>query len=162
MPMPTIAALNGTAVAGGLELAIACDIRIAASGAQLGIPEVKRGLVGNFASVVLPRVIPAGLAYELLFTGRYIDASEALRIGLVNRVVEQADVLPASMALAEEIVSNAPIAVRRSKARATVGSQLPIETAYHLDLGPDPRESKDRIEGVAAFVEKRPPRWQNA
>jgi enoyl-CoA hydratase/carnithine racemase len=76
--------------------------------------------------------------------------------------VEPDEVLPAAMALAAEITANAPVAVRRSKARSRVGATLPVDTAYQLDLGPDPRDSKDRIEGIAAFVEKRPPRWQNA
>jgi enoyl-CoA hydratase len=161
LPMPTIAAINGTAVAGGLELALACDIRLCSSTARLGMPEVARGLVGNFASTILPRLIPASAANEMLFTGRPIDAGTALRIGLVSRVVEPGDVLPTALALADEIVANAPIAVRRTKARSRVGAALPVETAYRLDLGPDPRESRDRREGIAAFVEKRQPNWRN-
>jgi len=161
LPMPTIAAINGTAVAGGLELALACDIRLCSSTARLGVPEVARGLVGNFASTILPRLIPASIAYEILFTGRPIDADTALRVGLVSRVVEPDDVLPAALALAGEVIANAPIAVRRTKARSRAAELLPVETAYRLELGPDPRASRDRQEGVAAFVEKRTPRWEN-
>jgi len=84
LPMPTIAAINGTAVAGGLELALACDIRVCSSAARLGVPEVARGLVGNFAATILPGLIPASIAHELLFTARPIDAETALRVGLVS------------------------------------------------------------------------------
>ena len=161
LPMPTIAAINGTAVAGGLELALACDVRICADHAQLGMPEVRRGLVGNFAATVLPRLIPASLASEMLFTGQSIDAATAYRCGLVNRVTSADDVLPCALALARSICENAPIAVRRTKARSRAGAILPVEMAYRLDLGPDPRLSADRAEGIAAFVEKRPPRWRN-
>jgi enoyl-CoA hydratase len=162
LPMPTIAAINGSAVAGGLELALACDLRVCSSRARLGVPEVTRGLVGNFAATILPRLVPAALAHEMLFTGQTIDAAEAHRWGLVNRVTEPDQVLPVAMALAASICENAPIAVRHTKARSRAGAVLPIEAAYRLDLGPDPRDSADRAEGIAAFVEKRPPRWQNA
>jgi enoyl-CoA hydratase len=162
LPMPTIAAINGTAVAGGLELTLACDIRVCSSSARLGVPEVARGLVGNFAATILPRLIPASIAHEILFTAQLIDAETALRVGLVSQMVEPDEVLTAALAVAAKITANAPIAVRRTKARARAGTMLPVENAYRLDLGPDPRESRDRREGIAAFVEKRQPNWENA
>jgi enoyl-CoA hydratase len=162
LPMPTIAAINGTAVAGGLEMALACDIRVCSSEARLGVPEVARGLVGNFASTILPRLIPASVANEILFTAQPIDAQTALRVGLVSHVVDPDQVLTKALEIATSVTANAPIAVRRSKARGRAGEALPVETAYRLDLGPDPRESRDRREGIAAFVEKRQPNWENA
>jgi enoyl-CoA hydratase len=162
LPMPTIAAINGTAVAGGLELALACDIRVCSSTARLGVPEVARGLVGNFAATILPRLIPASAAHEILFTAQPIDAETALRVGLVSQVVQPDEVLTTALAVAAKITANAPMAVRRTKARARAGSMLSVENAYRLELGPDPRDSRDRREGIAAFVEKRKPNWENA
>src|SRR6476619_5316144 len=105
-PVPVIAALNGAAVAGGFELALACDLRIAAPGIPLGLPEARIGMGANFGSVVLPKRIPMGIALELLFTGEYVTSEVAERWGLVNRVVERDDVLPTAMGLAERIAAN--------------------------------------------------------
>lgn len=158
---PTVAALNGHAVAGGFELALACDIRIAAEHARLGLPEAKRGMGANFGSVVLPRMIPLGIALELLFTGDYITAAEAHRLGLVNHVVPQAEVGPKAAELAGKIAANAPVSIRRMKEMAAKGGGLPLSAALRLDVGPNPYLSEDRAEGIAAYLEGRPPRWRN-
>jgi enoyl-CoA hydratase len=157
---PTIAALNGHAVAGGFELALACDIRIASEHAMLGLPEAKRGMGANFGSVLLPKLIPMGIALEILFTGEYISAAEAARWGLVNRVVPQAEVAAATAALAEKIAANAPVSIRRMKEMALKGHALPLAAALRLDVGPNPYLSEDRQEGIRAYLERRPPQWQ--
>jgi enoyl-CoA hydratase len=157
--VPVIAALNGHAVAGGFELALACDIRIAAPGIKLGLPEAQIGMGANYGSVVLPRRIPTGLALEMLFTGDAVPSEEMARWGLVNRVVPADDVLPEALRLAERIAANAPLSVRRMKETALKGLDLPLAAALRLDVGPNPYLSEDRREGIAARLEKRPPRW---
>lgn len=158
--IPTIAAINGAAVAGGFELGLACDIRIAAPGVQLGVPEAKRGLAASFAAVVLPKRVPLGLALEMLLTGELITSEEAALIGLVNRVVPRDQLMAEAMRLALRIAANAPLSVRSMKARAIKGLEVPLWQALRLDVGPDPLLSEDREEGVAAFVEGRPPDWK--
>jgi enoyl-CoA hydratase len=156
-PVPVIAALNGAAVAGGFELALACDLRIAAPGIPMGLPEARIGMGANFASVVLPKRIPLGIALELLWTGEYVTSEDAAHWGLVNRITE--DVVPAALELAERIAANAPISVRRMKETAVKGLELPLWQALRLDVGPNPYLSEDRKEGIAAYLEKRAPRW---
>jgi enoyl-CoA hydratase len=156
-PVPVIAAIGGAAVAGGFELALACDLRIAAPGIPMGLPEARIGMGANFASVVLPKRIPLGIALELLWTGEYVTSEECARWGLVNRITD--DVLPAALELAERIAANAPISVRRMKETAVKGLELPLWQALRLDVGPNPYLSEDRKEGIAAYLEKRPPRW---
>jgi enoyl-CoA hydratase len=158
-PVPVIAALTGAAVAGGFELALACDLRIAAPGIPLGLPEAKIGMGANFGSVVLPKRIPMGIALELLFTGEYVTSEVAERWGLINRIVERDDVLPTALALAGRIAANAPISIRRMKETAVKGLELPLWQALRLDVGPNPYRSDDRREGIAAHLEKRPPNW---
>jgi len=158
-PLPVIAALNGAAVAGGFELALACDLRVAATGIPLGLPEATIGMGANFGSVVLPKRIPVGIALEMLLTGEYVTSEDAARWGLVNRLVDADDVLPTAMALAERIAANAPISVRRMKETAVKGLELPLWQALRLDVGPNPYLSEDRREGIAAYLEKRPPEW---
>jgi enoyl-CoA hydratase len=156
-PVPVIAALGGAAVAGGFELALACDLRIAAPGIPMGLPEAKIGMGANFASVVLPKRIPMGIALEWLLTGEYVTSEDAARWGLVNRITD--DPLSAALELAGTIAGNAPISVRRMKETAVKGLELPLWQALRLDVGLNPYLSEDRKEGIAAYLEKRAPRW---
>ena len=113
LPIPTIAAINGFALGGGCEIAMACDIRYAATNAKFGQPEVGLGIIPGFSGTYrLPKLIGQGMAKELIYSGKVIRADEALRIGLVNQVVEQAELMPAVIALAEQILRHAPLAVR--------------------------------------------------
>jgi enoyl-CoA hydratase len=157
---PTIAALNGHALAGGFELALACDLRVAADHATLGLPEAKRGMGANFGSVMLPRLVPRPIALEMLYTGEPITAARALEIGLVNKVVPLGELEKVVDDYVSSIVANAPLSLRRYKEMATKGWGLPVPTALRLNVGPNAYLSEDREEGVRAFVEKRPPRWR--
>lgn len=157
---PTVAALFGFALGGGCELALACDIRIAAEDLRIGMPEAKRGMGANFGSAVLPRIIPQGIAYELLYTGEPIDAHTARHWGLVNRVVARDGLDAEAEAMVRAIVANAPLTTQRYKAMVGKGRDLPLAAALRLNVGPNPYTSEDRKEGVAAFLEKRPPNWQ--
>jgi enoyl-CoA hydratase/carnithine racemase len=157
---PTIAAVNGPAVGGGCELALSCDMRIASETAFFQCPEVKRSMGANFASVVLPQLIPRALAMELLFTGRRLSASEALQSGLINRVVPKAETLSHALELATEISHNAPLSLQRVAHTARKSWGLPLAASLRLEAGPDPYLSEDNLEGARSFLEKRPPRWQ--
>jgi enoyl-CoA hydratase len=158
-PVPTIAALHGAAVAGGFELALACDFRVAAPGIALGLPEAKIGMGANFGSVVLPKRIPMGIALEMLLLGEYVTSEVAERWGLVNRLVPADDVLPTALDMAERIAANSPVSVRRMKETAVKSNDLPLWQALRLDVGPNPYLSEDRKEGIAAYLEKRRPNW---
>lgn len=160
MDKPIIAAINGIAVGGGLELALACDIRLASQSAQFGLPEVRVGsMPGAGGTQRLPRTVGSSAAMTLLLTGDRIDAAEAYRIGLVSGLYDSAELLPAAMALAERIAGNAPLAVRAVKQMVRIGADLPLNagvTLERLAFG-TLRDTEDRIEGRKAFQEKRKP-----
>ncbi len=157
---PTIAALNGPAVAGGFEISIACDMRIAAEHVTMGLPEAKRGRGAHFSTIMLPRIIPRAVALELLFRGDYISAAEAHRWGLVNRVVPKGKTREAALELAQAIAKNAPVTVRRMKETAVKSSGMPFAAAMRLDEGINPYLAEDRMEGTRAYLEKRDPVWK--
>lgn len=156
---PVIASIFGHTLGGGAELALACDIRVAGDNLSIGFPEVKRGFGANFASVVLPRLVPAGVSNDLLYTGRAMSAQEALEIHLVNQVVPVADLDNAAREYAKRLTANAPLTLRRYKAMATKSQGMPLAAALRLDAPPNPYLSEDRREGVAAFMANRSPQW---
>ncbi|PHV66170.1 enoyl-CoA hydratase/isomerase family protein [Williamsia muralis] len=156
---PTIAALNGLAVGGGFELALACDLVVGVSGVSVGLPEAKLGLAASFGSAQLSRRVPYGVACDILFTGRLRPLDELVQWGLVQKVVGRGQLEREVSELAATIAANAPLSVRRMKATMAKGADLPLMSAVRLGAGPDPYISKDRHEGVAAFLEKRSPRW---
>ncbi len=160
---PVIAAVNGFALGGGCELAMACDIRLASSKAKFGQPEVGLGITPGFAGTQrLPRLVGAAVAKELIFTGKIIGAEEALRIGLVNHVYEPEELLSEAMKLAEEIASKAPIAVRHAKSAINFGLETDLSTGMEMErnLFGLCFATEDQKEGMAAFLEKRPPDYK--
>jgi crotonobetainyl-CoA hydratase len=163
---PIIAAVNGLAVGGGFELALAADLVVAADHAQFLLPEVRVGVVADAGTFRLPKLLPRALALEMLLTGRRMDATEALRWGLVNRVVPADDLMAAARALADEILRGAPLSIAAVLEIARVTETMTLEecyvgmrsgtwSAYQAML-----ESEDAREGPRAFVEKRDPVWK--
>lgn len=158
LPQPVIGAINGFALGGGCELAMSCDIRIASEKAKFGQPEVTLGITAGFAGTQrLPRLVGKGRAKELLFTGDMIDAQEAYRIGLVNKVVTAEELMPAAKALAQKIMSRGPVAVQLTKAAVNEGldTDLDTGTAYEAEVFGLCFATADQKEGMGAFVEKR-------
>lgn len=162
-PIPTIAAVNGFALGGGAEVALACDIRVASENALFGFPEVSLGILpGMGGTQRLPRLVGPAVAKELIFTGRRIDAGEAQRIGLVNRVVAQGEALNAAKELAAEISANGPIAVRHAKTAANRSLDVDLISGleYEADQFALLFATADAKEGMGAFIEKRKPRFE--
>ncbi len=158
---PIIAAINGVAVGGGLETALACDIRIAADSARMGLSEPKRGIIpGGGGLARLPRLIPLGAAMEIMLTGDLITAQEAYRIGLINQVVPAAELLTAAKKMAERMMESAPLALRAIKETVMKTRHLSLEEALPARFGPNVMASEDAREGTAAFGQKRKPAWK--
>lgn len=160
---PIIAGINGHANGGGLEQALACDIRVAAEHAQFGLGEVRLGwLPGGGGTQRLPRLIPLGRALEMLYTGNRINAHEALRLGLVDHVVPISRLMSKCEEIATEICKSAPLAVQRIKQAALRGLDLPLADGLKLEreLFNWLMETEDAREGARAFAEKRPPQWK--
>jgi enoyl-CoA hydratase len=162
-PKPLIAAANGSALAGGFEMMISCDMVVAAEHAKFGIPEASRGLIAGAGGLIrLPKRVPITIAYEMALTADPIDAYRAYELGLVNRVVPGEEVLDTAIALAERIARNAPLAVRTSKDIMRQSLELSEEQAWTANdtafgmIG----QTADALEGAVAFAEKREPNWQ--
>jgi methylglutaconyl-CoA hydratase len=163
MPMPTIAAIEGAALGGGLELALACDLRVVGASARLGLPETSLAIIpGAGGTQRLPRIIGRARAKELIFTARKFGAEEALQYGIADRITEPGKALEFALELAREILPNGPIALRAAKEAIDQGLDLDrdgglrIEEACYAKVIP----TEDRLEGLAAFKEKRRPRYR--
>ena len=162
LPMPIIAAIEGDALGGGLELALACDLRICSSRARLGLPEVRLAVTpGAGGTQRLPRIVGPALARELILAGRVIDAAEAHRIGLVNEVVPAGEARARADTVAEEIASRGPLAVREAKRLIDAATELDMDAGLAAELEASVRifATDDLVEGAAAFFEKRDPQY---
>ncbi len=159
--VPVIGAANATAVAGGFELLLGCDVVVASEAASFGVPEVKRGLFAAGGGVFLSTRIPLAVALELTLTGDFIDAGRAYSLGLINEVVPPGEVLGAAVALAERIARNGPLAVRATKEMVrTASTDLQKARALAAEWQPKVFGSEDAKEGATAFIEKRDPVWK--
>ena len=164
MPKPFIAAVNGFALGGGCELAMACDIRIASSKAKFGQPEVGLGIIPGFCGTQrLSRLVGKGMAKYLIYSAEMISAEEAFRIGLVEKVVEPDALMETAEKLANTIASKAPIAVAQAKIAINNGFDMDLKSASQLEVEATTVcfGSEDQKEGMAAFLEKRAPEWKN-
>ncbi len=160
---PMIAAINGACLGGGLEIALACDIRIAAENATFGVPEIRLGLIPAWGGTQrLPRFIPRAKAAEMLLTGRPIDAQEAYRVGLVNKVVPLAELMPEAKKMAEIILEPGPLAVRAAKQAIHQGTNVNLQEGLQIEamLADLCTTTEDFDEGTKAFVEKRKPQFK--
>jgi methylglutaconyl-CoA hydratase len=158
LPVPVLACIEGTAVGGGLELALACDMRVATPGARLGLPETALAIIpGAGGTQRLPRLVGPARAKELIFTGRVVDGAEAARIGLVDYCVE--DAAGKCMEIARAILAKGPVAIRMAKQAIDGGLETDLQTGLALERACYAQviPTKDRLEGLTAFREKRPP-----
>jgi enoyl-CoA hydratase len=163
-PKPVIAAVNGPALAGGFEIVLSCDLVVAADTSRFGIPEAQRGLMAAAGGLIrLPKRVPLAIALEMAMTGDPIDASRALALGLVNRVVPRDQVVAEACALAERIGENSPIAVRMSRQLVREAAEMPEADGWRRtnELVMDVFASGDAVEGATAFAEKRKPVWNS-
>ncbi len=164
-PGPTVAAINGFALGGGLELALACDILVAADTAKLGLPETTLAVVPGFGGTQrLPRRVGPGKAKQLLFTGGMIDAAEALRIGLVDEVVEPDNLLPTCTKMLQKSLRNGPVAISQVKRLVDEGIEMDLSDAISMEAAAFGHVfgTQDQKEGMAAFLEKRRPTFRGA
>jgi enoyl-CoA hydratase len=162
-PKPLIAAVNGSALAGGFEIMLSCDLVVAAEHATFGIPEAKRGLVAGAGGLIrMPKRLPIAIALELAMTGDAIDAARAFELGLVNRVVPSSVVVEEAVSLADRIAANAPLAVRYSKSVMKQAGEVSEAEGWKINAEAVRVvfSSADAMEGPVAFAEKRPPNWQ--
>ena len=161
-PKPVIAAINGFCLGGGMELALACDIRIASTNAKLGQPEVNLGIIpGGGGTQRLPRIVGLGHALRLILTGEMITADDALKLGLVEEVVAPDALIDRAMAIAEQIASKSPVAIAAAKEATRAAMSLPLEEGLRLETSLFQLcfSSEDKAEGVRAFLEKRAPNF---
>lgn len=160
LPRPVIAAINGIALGGGTEMALACDIRIADPAATMGLTECKWGIIpGGGGTQRLPRLVGKGMAKELIFTARTVDAQEAMTIGLINKISQPGKSLEEALKMAEQICENGPIAVSQAKSVINRGVEMDINNALQIETNAYEVciPTKDRIEGLVAFSQKRKP-----
>jgi len=163
LPKPVIAAINGYALGGGCELAMACDIRVAADTARLGQPEINLGIIPGYGGTQrLPRLVGRGMAKYLVFSGEHVSAGEAQRIGLVEFVVPAAELMDFARELARKLAAKPPIALRLAKEAINKGLEgnLVQGLSYEANQFGEVFETEDRVEGVNAFLEKRKPVWK--
>lgn len=163
LPMPTIAAIEGDALGGGLELAMCCDLRVASEHVKLGLPEVRLGVIpGSGGTQRLPRLVGLGKAKELILTGELIDAAEAARIGLVHRVVASGEAETTAMGIASTVATRGPIAVQEAKRLIELSVDTPLDEGLAAELDASGRvfSTDDMIEGAQAFFEKRSPEFK--
>jgi enoyl-CoA hydratase len=164
-PKPSVAAVHGFALGGGLELALACDLRAAERGARLGLPEMKLGVLpGAGGTQRLPRLVPTGIAKQMILTGEPIDAERAYAVGLVNELAEPGGALAVATALAEQLAAGAPLALAAGKRLIDSGLPMDLDAAigYEREVVSVLFSSRDRVEGLAAFRERRPPDFHGA
>jgi enoyl-CoA hydratase len=163
-PKPVIAAVNGFALGGGCELSLSCDIRLVSDNARFGQPEVNLGIIPGFGGTQrLARLIGKGLAMEMILTGEMINASEAQRIGLANKVFAQTELLDAAKQMAAKIINKGPLAIKLAKEAIRNGLEMDLDKAnrYEAELFSLCFASKEQEEGMLAFLEKRPPKFRS-